>query len=65
MPWTTVTPMEELIRFVSLVQTDRFTITEQCEQFNISRKAAYKHLGVSKRGQVLMFSVKCLKGVRF
>ena len=44
MPWTTVTPMEEIIRFVSLAQTDRFTITELCLQFNISRKTAYKHL---------------------
>lgn len=26
--------MEEIIRFVSLAQTDRFTITELCEQFN-------------------------------
>jgi transposase InsO family protein len=36
--------MEEIIRFVSLAQTDRFTITELCLQFNISRKTAYKHL---------------------
>jgi len=44
MPWQTVTPMEEIIRFVSLAQTDRFTITDLCEQFAISRKTAYKHL---------------------
>ncbi len=44
MPWQTVTPMEEIIRFVSLAQTDRFTITDLCEQFGISRKTAYKHL---------------------
>lgn len=44
MPWKNTTPMEEIIRFVSLAQTDRFTITELCEQFNISRKTAYKHL---------------------
>lgn len=36
--------MEEIIRFVILAQTDRFTITELCEQFGISRKTAYKHL---------------------
>jgi len=36
--------MDEIIRFVSLAQTDRFTITELCVQFNISRKTAYKHL---------------------
>lgn len=45
MPWKNITPMEEIIRFVSLAQTDRFTITELCEMFNISRKTAYKHLG--------------------
>ncbi len=38
------TPMEEILRFVSLAQTDRFTITDLCEQFHISRKTAYKHL---------------------
>lgn len=36
--------MEELIRFVTLAQTERFTLTELCEQFCISRKTAYKHL---------------------
>lgn len=44
MPWKNVTPMEEIIRFVTLAQTDRFTITDLCEQFGISRKTAYKHL---------------------
>lgn len=44
MPWKNTTPMEEIIRFVSLAQTGRFTITELCEQFTISRKTAYKHL---------------------
>ncbi|MBC8008859.1 MAG: helix-turn-helix domain-containing protein [Burkholderiales bacterium] len=36
--------MEELIKFVTLAQTERFTLTELCEQFRISRKTAYKHL---------------------
>lgn len=44
MPWKTTTPMEEIIRFVSLAQTDRFTIADLREQFSISRKTAYKHL---------------------
>ena len=44
MPWQKVTPMEEIHRFVTLVQTDRFTLTDLCEQFGISRKTAYKHL---------------------
>jgi transposase InsO family protein len=36
--------MEEIIRFVMQAQSARFTITELCEQFGISRKTAYKHL---------------------
>jgi len=45
MPWKNITSMEEIIRFVMLAQTDRFTITELCEQFGISRKTGCKHLG--------------------
>jgi transposase-like protein len=44
MPWKEVTPMEEMMRFVSLVKTDRYTFTEVCEQFGVSRKTGYKHL---------------------
>jgi putative transposase len=44
MPWQNVTPMEEIIRFVTLANTERFTITELCEQFGISRKTGYKYL---------------------
>ena len=36
--------MEEIIRFVMLAQSGRFTVTELCEQFGISRKTGYKHL---------------------
>ena len=36
--------MEEIIRFVMLAQTGRFTVTDLCEQFGISRKTGYKHL---------------------
>lgn len=45
MPWKNVTTMDEIIRFVSLAQTGRFTVSELCEQFGISRKTGYKHLG--------------------
>lgn len=44
MPWKTVTPMEEIARFVLLARSGRFTITDLCEQFGISRKTGYKHL---------------------
>ena len=44
MPWKTVTSMEEILRFVLLAKSGRFTITELCEAFGISRKTGYKHL---------------------
>jgi transposase len=44
MPSQNVTLMEEIIRFVTLAQTDRFTVSDLCEQFGISRKTGYKHL---------------------
>jgi putative transposase len=44
MPWNQVTPMEEIIRFVVLARSDRFTLTDLCEQFGVSRKTGYKHL---------------------
>jgi hypothetical protein len=36
--------MDEIIRFVMLAQSARFTVSERCEQFGISRKTGYKHL---------------------
>ena len=34
--------MEEIIRFVLLAQTDRFTVTELCADFHVSRKTGHK-----------------------
>ncbi len=36
--------MEEINRFVMLAHSGRFTVTDLCGQFGISRKAGYKHL---------------------
>jgi hypothetical protein len=36
--------MEEIVRFVMFAQSDRFTVTELCKQFGISRKTGCKHL---------------------
>ena len=36
--------MEEMIRFVMLARSTRFTVTELCVQFGITRKTGYKHL---------------------
>jgi len=42
--------MEEIIRFVMLAQSGRFTVTDLCEQFGISRKTGYKYLERMPRG---------------
>jgi transposase InsO family protein len=44
MPWKNVTNMEEINRFVMLARSGRFSVTDLCEQFGISRKTGYKHL---------------------
>lgn len=44
MPWKNVTPMEEKHRFITLAQSDRFTVSELCESFGISRKTGHKWL---------------------
>ncbi len=44
MPWKQVTTMDEKLRFVSLLKTDRYTMTELCEQFGISRKTGHEYL---------------------
>ena len=44
MPWNTVTLMEEINRFVCLAATGRFTVTELCTDFHVSRKTGYKWL---------------------
>ena len=44
MPWQNLTPMEEINRFVVLAQSGRFSVTDLCEQFGITRKTGYKHL---------------------
>ena len=44
MPWNQVTAMEEKHRFVSLAATGRFTFTELCADFHVSRKTGHKWL---------------------
>ena len=44
MPWNTVTVMEEKLRFVSLAGTGKFTLSELCADFHVSRKTGYKWL---------------------
>ena len=44
MPWKTVDLMDQKLKFVHLAMSGRFTITELCEDFGISRKTGHKYL---------------------
>lgn len=44
MPWKETDVMTENERFVILAQTGRFTLSELCSDFGISRKARHKYL---------------------
>lgn len=44
MPKKNVADIEELIRFVRLARSGRFTVTEMCEQLAISRKTGHRHM---------------------
>lgn len=44
MPWKDVTSMDQKMQFVSLAATGRFSVTQLCEDFDISRKTGHKWL---------------------
>ena len=44
MPWKKTEPMDEKERFAVLAETGRFTISELCRDFGISRKTGHKYL---------------------
>ena len=44
MPWKTVDLMNEKLRFIHLSQSGKYTITELCHDFAISRKTGHKYL---------------------
>ena len=44
MPWKEVSPMEQKMQFVSLAASGRFTVSQLCEDFEISRKTGHKWL---------------------
>ncbi|MBC7369345.1 MAG: IS481 family transposase [Undibacterium sp.] len=44
MAWNEVTPMEEKLKFASLARSGRFTVTELCVDFGVSRKTGHKWL---------------------
>jgi len=63
MPWNQVTAMEEKHRFVSLATTGKFTLTELCPYFKVSRNCpSFVNFvwGPIKAGRWLGSSVKSL-----
>ena len=42
MPWSETTRMDERRRFIELLESCRFTMTELCESFGIARQTGYK-----------------------
>jgi len=44
MPWKETHPMDERLQFVRDAQSDRFTMSELCARYGVSRKIGYKWL---------------------
>ena len=44
MPWLETMPMEERLRFVRDASSDRFTMSELCARYGVSRRIGYKWL---------------------
>ena len=44
MPWHEVTPMQEKLKFGNLAAAGRFSVTELCADFHVSRKTGHKWL---------------------
>src|SRR6185312_11492635 len=44
MPWLETVPMEERLRFVHDAFSDRFTMSELCARYGVSRRIGYKWL---------------------
>jgi putative transposase len=44
MPWLETAPMDQRTQFIVDHQDDRFTMTELCARYGISRKTGYKWL---------------------
>jgi putative transposase len=42
MPWRETSPMDQKVQFIADFSKDRFSFTELCERYEISRKTGYK-----------------------
>lgn len=50
MPWNQTCPMDERTRFIDTYLSRRYSMSEQCARFNISRKTGYKWLDRFREG---------------
>jgi hypothetical protein len=48
MPWLETAPVEERIQFITDALSDRFTMSELCARYGVSRRIGYK--GLERRG---------------
>ena len=42
MPWLETVPMQERLQFVHDAMSDRFTMSEPCARYGVSRRIGYK-----------------------
>ena len=56
MPWKETTTMEEKIEFICEWRTGKYTITDLCKAFEISRMADYKVLKMTQNGAIRWMS---------
>jgi len=50
MPWTNTPTTEQRLKFVTLANSDRFSVTELCLEFGISRQCGYKWIDRHAQG---------------
>jgi hypothetical protein len=42
MPWKETSPMDQKVQFIADFRRQRFSFSELCERYDISRKTGYK-----------------------
>ena len=50
MPWLETAPMDERMQFIRDALSDRFTMTELCARYGVSRRIGYKWLARYRGG---------------
>ena len=58
MPWKNVSSMDQKQQFARLARSGRFTVTELCGQFGISRKTGHKWLARHAEGGMMALAAR-------